>query len=386
MTKILNDARPYPLAVFAPSYGVTSETFIRRHMEEISPGGTVAVAYNDYSQAITNWSSKTPKLLLDKIKTCQLERGLWDRFASRVGIKSQSAVQLAALRKFLSQNHCKVFMGEYLDRSLPFIHVVKDMGLRFFVHAHGYDLSQKFRDPFYHSEYVKYKDADGVITVNQIQKTRLVEVGIAPENVHVIPCGVDIPDCSSEREPGETVRCLAVGRMVGKKSPLTLLEAFWRAMNEMPSLHLDYVGDGPLWSAAERYVKERQMQNFVTLHGAQSMATVHSLMRASEIFIQHSVTDETGDEEGLPVAILEAMAHAMPIVATRHAGIPEAVIEEKTGLLVDEGDSAAMAEAVVTLAQSKAQRVTMGAAGQRRAASLFSSQGEILSLRQLLFD
>lgn len=385
MTKVLNDARPYPLAVFSPSYGVTSETFIRRHMEEISPGRTLAVAYDNYSQTTRNWSNKTPKLLLDKIRTGQMERGLWDRFTRRVGIKSQSDVQLAALRKFLSQNHCKVFMGEYLDRSLPFLRVVKDMGLRFFVHAHGYDLSQKFRDPFYRAEYVKYKDADGVITVNQIQKKRLVELGLAPENIHVIPCGVDIPNCSSEREPGEVARCLAVGRMVGKKAPLTLMKAFRRAISEVPSLHLDYVGHGPLWSDVERYVKERQMQDSVTLHGAQPMATVHSLMRTSEIFMQHSVTDETGDEEGLPVAILEAMAHAMPVIATRHAGIPEAVIEGNTGLLVDEGDSRAMAEALVTLARCKVQRATMGAAGQRRAAELFSSQGEISSLRQLLF-
>ena len=153
MTKVLNGAKEYPLAVFSPSYGATSETFIRRHMEEVSPGGTVAVAYDDYPQAITNWSSKTPKLLLDRLKMYELERGLWDRFTSRVGIKSQSAVQFAALRKFLSQNHCKVFMGEYLDRSLPFLHLVKDMGLRFFVHAHGYDISQKLHQKLQNNHY-----------------------------------------------------------------------------------------------------------------------------------------------------------------------------------------------------------------------------------------
>ena len=383
---MLHDAKKYPLAVFSPSYGVTSETFIRRHMEELSPGQTAAVAYDEYSQPVDNWNNQIPRLLLNRIKTDQLERGIWDRFAVRAGIKSQPAIQLAALRKFLSHYRCEVFMGEYLDRSLPFLDVVKEMGLRFFVHAHGYDLSQKFRDPFYRSEYVKYKDADGVITVNRIQKMRLVELGLDPENIHVIPCGVDIPDCSSEREPGEVVRCLAVGRMVGKKSPLTLLESFWRATAEMPSLHLDYIGDGPLRGDVEHYIKERQMQNSVTLHGAQSMATVHSLMRTAEIFMQHSVIDNTGDEEGLPVAILEAMAHGLPIVATRHAGIPEAVLEGDTGFLVDEGDSAAMAGVVVDLARSKTQRTTMGAAGQERAAKLFSSRGEILSLRQLLFN
>lgn len=109
-------------------------------------------------------------------------------------------------------------------------------------------------------------------------------------------------------------------------------------------------------------------------------------MKKSEIFLQHSVTDESGDEEGLPVAILEAMAYALPVIATRHAGIPEAVIERETGLLVDERDTSAMSEALVTLALDKTRRANMGAAGRVRAAELFSAQAEIASLRRLLLN
>ena len=63
-------------------------------------------------------------------------------------------------------------------------------------------------------------------------------------------------------------------------------------------------------------------------------------MEAADVLIQHSVVDPaTGDEEGLPVAILEGMGCGLPVVATRHAGIPESVVEGETGMLVDEGDS-----------------------------------------------
>lgn len=375
-----------PLAIFSPSYGATSETFIRRHIEDIVPDKTAVVAYDDCSSTVSSWQGDIPKLLLNHLHRADLHRGLRDYVALRVGVKPRIEIQLSAVRKFLLRHGCEVFMGEYLDCSLPFLPLIKDLGLRFFVHAHGYDASQKLRDPFFSTEYAKYRDADGVITVNQIQKLRLIDLGLMPEKIHVIPCGVDIPDCPCERASGETVRCLSVGRMVGKKSPLDLLDSFRRAVSKMPSLHLDYVGGGPLLRKAEDYVKEYQLQKFVTLHGAQPVGTVHSLMRISEIFIQHSVTDEAGDEEGLPVAILEAMAHALPVVATRHAGIPEAVIERETGLLVDEHDNRAMSEALVSLALDKTLRVAMGAAGRRRAADLFSAQGEIASLRRLLFD
>src|SRR5690606_2027114 len=92
----------------------------------------------------------------------------------------------------------------------------------------------------------------------------------------------------------------------------------------------------------------------------------------------------TGDEEGLPVAILEAMASGLPVVSTRHAGIPEAVIEGTTGYLVDEGDTAGMAAHVVRLARDAELRRRMGHAGWQRALQSFSWPRERARLLELL--
>jgi colanic acid/amylovoran biosynthesis glycosyltransferase len=108
-------------------------------------------------------------------------------------------------------------------------------------------------------------------------------------------------------------------------------------------------------------------------------------LRDSDHFLLHSVTDpDTGDEEGLPVSILEAMAHALPVISTRHAGIPEAVVEGETGFLVDEGDSAGMAECILDLAKGSGMRSEMGLAGWRRARELFCWDREKKALLEIM--
>jgi glycosyltransferase involved in cell wall biosynthesis len=122
----------------------------------------------------------------------------------------------------------------------------------------------------------------------------------------------------------------------------------------------------------------------VTLHGGAPETTKADLLARCGVFVQHSLTDpETGDEEGLPASIQEAMAHGLAVVSTRHAGIPEAVVEGETGLLVDEGDVVGMAAAIAAVGP-RAQ--TFGAAGYRRATALYGWEQERARLRHWLFD
>src|SRR5207249_2345004 len=111
----------------------------------------------------------------------------------------------------------------------------------------------------------------------------------------------------------------------------------------------------------------------VTLHGDQAPPFVDGLLAGADVFMQHSMRDpETGDEEGLPVAILEAMAHGLPVVSTVHAGIPEAVVDGATGRLSAEGDVDAMALHLAHLAEDREERLRLGTAGWRRARDRFT--------------
>jgi glycosyltransferase involved in cell wall biosynthesis len=107
-------------------------------------------------------------------------------------------------------------------------------------------------------------------------------------------------------------------------------------------------------------------------------------MQQARAFVQHSITTHDGDSEGTPVAILEAGASGLPVVSTRHAGIQDAVIHEKTGLLVAEGDIHAMAEHMTRLAKDPQLAADLGKAGRDWVSSEYSMDKNITRLWSII--
>ena len=371
------------LAVLAPHVGGLSETFIRRHMENLAPKRTVVVTASCDGFYGSHWTVDAPMLVTSRLRPpSRLTR--WARRAASI-FGMDHDVSRAAVVDFLQRHHVSVALGEYLDWSLPWLTAVRRAGIRFYAHAHGYDVSMRLRDPAWRSRYRAYNEADGVIVMSQAAKQRLVALGLREELVHVVPYGVDVPTTCPTRPSRPVVHCVAVGRMVAKKGPLVTLEAFRQAARGPVPLRLDYIGDGELLGPAERFVREHGLQSSVFLHRGQAPERVREHLLRADMFLQHSITDAaTGDEEGLPVAVLEAMAHALPVVSTHHAGIPEAVVTGVTGLLVEQGDAAGMAECIVALARSADLRRDLGGAAWRRARAHFRWEQECGRLRALL--
>jgi colanic acid/amylovoran biosynthesis glycosyltransferase len=114
--------------------------------------------------------------------------------------------------------------------------------------------------------------------------------------------------------------------------------------------------------------------NFAGPCKPEQIAATHHQVRA---FVQHSVRAADGDSEGTPVAILEAMKSGLPVVATRHAGIKDTVLEEETGFLVDEGDWEGMAEAMLKLAKDAPLAAKMGNRGNARVEAHYTMEQHI---------
>jgi glycosyltransferase involved in cell wall biosynthesis len=355
----------YPLAVSVGVLGERTETFLKRHVVDLIPGRTMSVG-TLVDSCRRDWEPPPPIL----------DPGGFDTMAAVVREMQTAGVS--------------VMLAEYLDESLPWIEATRDSGIQLFAHAHGYDVSERLRDAAYRDRYLAYRDTAGVITMSEYSRAKLIALGLPETKVFAIPYGVDVPEYFTPRSRASGLTVLAVGRMVGKKAPLLVLEAFRRAVAGEPGLRLDYVGDGPLLSAARQYVAVHHMTS-VTLHGSVPNSRVRALMNAADVFVQHSITDgDTGNQEGLPVAILEAMAAGLPVVSTSHAGIPEAVRDTRTGFLVPEGDTAGMAEAILTLVGSRELRTSMGIAGWELAHERFAWAREraglltVLGLRDFL--
>lgn len=371
-----NPGMSHRLAVVA--YGLGS-SFIDKHLVDLAPGRTVAVgSYGGVAPLHSMWPVSCPAFLTDR----------WDlRLPVRVARRARLPVEglkAAAVARFLQRHRTTVVLGEYLDHFIDYVPMMRRLGLPYVVQGHGIDVSARLRDPGMAERYRAFASARAVLTRSEHHRRRLVELGIPADKVHVNVGGVEVPAEIPERPASAGKRLLAVGLMVPKKAPIYLLEAFRRASARDPELRLDYVGGGPLFPAAQQFVEACGLQAKVRLHGIAPEETKRRLLRECGVFVQHSMTSpENGDEEGLPAAIQEAMAHGLAVVSTRHSGIPEAVIEGETGLLGDEGDVDAMAEAFLSIPPLAA---AMGRAGHREALAKHSWEGERARLRHWLFE
>lgn len=329
------------LAIFTDDLGAS---FIDLHIKDVAPGKAVAVGRYGGTPLSRMWQVDCPALLLD-----QWELKLAVRLARRIG-RSVEAMRAREIEKFLHQHGVNMALGEYLDQSLEYVPIFEKMGIPYVVQAHGYDVSAKLREPGMPERIQVYKSAKAILTRSEFHRRRLIELGLPKDKIHVNFGGVKVPPNPPARGATAGKRLLAIGVIVPKKGPMYLLEAFRRAAKVDPDITLDYVGGGQLYPAVLQQVRAAGLTDRVKLHGFASEAKKQELIERCGVFVQHSITNQdTGDEEGLPAAIQEAMAHGMAVVSTRHAGIPEAVVENETGLLVDEGDVEAMAQAFVDI-------------------------------------
>jgi len=133
----------------------------------------------------------------------------------------------------------------------------------------------------------------------------------------------------------------------------------------------DVVGDGPLRSRLEGLAGSLALASSVIFHGWQEQAAVSVLMNDGDVLLAPSVTSADGDQEGIPVTLMEAMATGMLVVSTYHSGIPELVEADRSGLLVPERDAGALAGALVRLTQCPDDWSAISQAARRRVVADF---------------
>jgi glycosyltransferase involved in cell wall biosynthesis len=211
--------------------------------------------------------------------------------------------------------------------------------------------------------------ASAVTVMNAEMAERVVALGVPAERVRVISMGVALdrmpaPRPAADRVPG---RLIFVGRLVEKKGLVHLLDAL-AGLPSGTEWSLDVVGDGPLRGAlAER---ARPLGDRVVFHGQCPSEDLGRRLAAASVAVFPSVTAGSGDQDGLPVSLLEALATGTPVVASDLPGLADAVRGggDPAGLVVPPGDPAALASAVAGLLADGRARERLGRSAARRAA------------------
>jgi len=249
--------------------------------------------------------------------------------------------------------------------------------------AHAYDI---YINPDVESLKEKFEIAKKVITISNYNKEYLLNLlgQEFDEKIEVIRCGIDLNKFKHiQRTPKDIIKILFVGRFVEKKGPSYAIETIDRLLKESHNIELRMIGDGPLMNEAENLMNELSLNEKIVLLGPQPHSIVLKEMEEADIFFLPSITADNGDREGIPVSIMEAQATGLPVVSTVHSGIPELIIDSKTGFLVPENDTAAMAEKLKELITNYELRINMGELGRSQVESIYDREKEIDQLDKL---
>jgi colanic acid/amylovoran biosynthesis glycosyltransferase len=260
------------------------------------------------------------------------------------------------------------------------------------VFMHAYDITAVPKNPVWYRRYTRlWRPGVTVLTPSEFMRQKVIELGASAAQVLVQQNGIDLQAWSysdaASRFHGKA-SFLFVGRLIDKKGPRQLVEAFARMRALAPELDAELVlcGSGSLEAVLREDVKRLGLSNAVHMRGAVSSDEVRQAMRHAHIMVQHSVETASGDMEGLPVSLTEAAACGLPIIATRHSGIPEIVIDGVNGYLVPENDIDSMAAKMTELARDPQRWSAFGRAGRALVEDRFDSDAAIARYERVIAE
>jgi glycosyltransferase involved in cell wall biosynthesis len=231
----------------------------------------------------------------------------------------------------------------------------------------------------------KVESAAVPVTISRFNVRWLAErvTPLATERMKVVHCGVELPTLpfrAGDREPGSI---MAVGRLDPIKGFDVLIDALGELARNGRRMRCRIIGEGPLGPSMKEAIARHGITDTVEMVGAIPQAEVRKLLYRSAIFALPSQVTETGDRDGIPVSLMEAMAAGTPVVSTLVSGIPELITDGREGLLVPEKDPRALAAALARLLDDPAAGEQMAVAARGKVEREFDASAEARKMLDL---
>ena len=235
------------------------------------------------------------------------------------------------------------------------------------VSFHGYDFSTLPRKEGKDMYRKLFETVDAVTVNSEFTRQQVEKLGCPAAKLYSLPVGLDpveFPFRERKRDPGQPVRILTLARLTEIKGHEYAIRAVAKLLQRHPAIRYDIAGDGPLRERLEELVARLELQGNVVFHGALDSAAVRTFMAEAHIFVLASASVE-GDQEGQGLALQEAQAAGLPVVATTHGALPEGMLPDQSGFMVPERDVEALAERLNFLVEHPEIWPMMGSAGRR---------------------
>jgi glycosyltransferase involved in cell wall biosynthesis len=283
--------------------------------------------------------------------------------------------EAAMITAVLKEHHARLLHVYFGHIGVLLLPLIKARPVPMIVSFHGADAMVDMEKAAFRSPTQTMLDSVALVLArSESLVERLVMLGCRKSKIRIHRTGIPLDELPFRPRSHPTDgkwRFVQACRLIEKKGLPVTLRAFARFAEEYPESTLTIAGNGPLLSDLKDLVKELGIKDRVDFPGFLAQEDLHKLYYDAHAFLHPSELGKDGNQEGVPNSMLEAMATGLPVVATTHGGIPEAVDHGISGLLVDEGDDAALAHALRNLAADEAFYRSIGEAGSKAVAEKF---------------
>ena len=288
------------------------------------------------------------------------------------------------LPKVLADQKIDLVHVYYGHKAVKYLEMLKHWGGPFIVSFHGVDVS-KFCEQDGYRECLKqvFQHAKLVLARSQSLLQEVQALGCPEEKLRLnrTPIPMDRFQATVRQAPADGAwRLVQASRLIPKKGLFTTLEALVKVVPHFPKLKFIVCGNGPV---KDEFMARRDalgLKDHVEVHGWRTQEQLVEEFQRGHVFLHPSELTETSDQEGIPNSMLEAMASGLPVVATLHGGIPEAVTNEVDGLLVHEKRSDELAAAIIRLLSDPALLEKLSTNAAESVRKNFGLQSQVAAL------
>jgi len=275
--------------------------------------------------------------------------------------------------------HLHVHFGHVPTQIGMYTSALADIPFTFTVHAN--DLFQRgllLRE--------KADRAKRIIAISDFNRNYLMSLGIERSKIDVIHCGVLIPQRRIKYENSRALKVGTIGRLVEKKGIDVLLDSCAILKNKDIPFHLEIVGDGPLLHDLQEKVSSLKLTDQVLFLGSIPHDRVIEWLQGIDIFALACKKDKSGDTDGIPVVLMEAMAMGIPSISTEISGIPELIENDKSGLLAHPDNAADFASKLEEILTNPLIAKQLGTEGAKKVEKHFNLKTTTSELKKVFME
>lgn len=301
-----------------------------------------------------------------------------------------SRVELEALERILTKTDARllhIYFGHIAVHLLPLIRAWPHPSV---VSFHGADVLVDMNKPAYRRATGEMLAAvQRVLVRSESLRRALMDLGCEPGKIAIVRTGIPLGEFPFRQrkfpENGEW-RFVQACRLIEKKGLPTTLRAFASFLAQYPRATLTIAGEGPLLADLQELSNQLKIGTQVSFAGLVSQEKLREILYRAHVFLHPSETGGDGNQEGVPNSMLEAMASGLPVFATNHGGIPEAIETGMSGVLVPERDDQALGRALLDAARDHDLLARLARAGADRVTRDFDQHTQVRRLEEIYLE